>query len=355
MASMTLLSELPKLLIQPNDLETQTCLGTLGFQPVPAVPLLLYRMVTKTQLKDTFLQLSQRLGETSQAASRFRVTQLSLDSADLLLEFLKAQPLISITDSIKYAWFLRLMLQKGLFFKYQPIFCLKSGQISAYECLARAWNDRGQCYSGGNLIDAAIATQLSQEFDELARTTCLDSIAQLKTDCRFFINLLPNAIINNPESLEQNLQQVLDLGLRPEQIVFELTEVEVLAQSEKLPQLIERLRAWGFGIAVDDLCGCVSVDHYAMELRPDIVKLDRRLVHGCSQFTLKQTLIKSLLESAHSEGILVLAEGLETIQDIQFCQELGVDFGQGFGLGRPEAHLQQQPFNSCDALLSKAS
>ncbi len=355
MASMTLLSELPKLVIQPNDPDTQTCLAKLGFQPVPTVPVLLYRIVTKSQLKETFWQLSNLLGETAQAASRFYVTQLSLDSPDLLLNFLKAQPLVSITNSIKYAWFLRLLAQKELFFKYQPIFSLKSGEISAYECLARAFGDRGECYSGGNLIEAAISTELSQEFDELARTTCIDSIAKFPTDCRFFVNILPNAIIHNPESVEQNLQQILDLGLRPEQIVFELTEVEVLAQSDKLPQLIEKIRTWGFGIAVDDLCGCVSVDHYAMELRPDIVKLDRRLIHGCSQFTLKQTLIKSLLESAHSEGILVLAEGLETSQDIQFCQDLGVDFGQGFGLARPEAYLQQQPFEPFDLGMSKAS
>ncbi|MCT7959209.1 EAL domain-containing protein [Laspinema sp. D1] len=355
MSSMTLLSDLPKLLIQPNDPDTRTCLVNLGFQPVPAVPLLLYRIVTRSQLKEIFWQLSNHLGEIAQSASRFCITQICLDSTHLLLEFLKAQPLISVTNSIKYAWFLRLLLQQKLFFKYQPIFCLKSGQINAYECLARALGDAGQCYSGGMLIEAAIATDLSQEFDELARTTCIESLATLKSDRQFFVNLLPNAIIQNPDSIEQNLQQIIDLGLRPEQIVFELTEVEVLAQSEKLPQLIERMRAWGFRIAVDDLCGCVSVDHYAMELRPDIVKLDRRLIHGCSQFTLKQTLIKSVLDSAHSEGILVLAEGLETIQDIQFCQELGIDFGQGFGLARPEAQLQQQLFERWDLMMSKAS
>ncbi len=355
MASMTLLSDLPKLLIQPNDPDTGTCLVNLGFQPVPAVPLLLYRIVTRSQLKEIFWQLSNQLGEMAQSASRFCVTQISLDSSHLLLEFLKAQPLISVTNSIKYAWFLRLLLQQGLFFKYQPIFCLKSGQITAYECLARALGDSGHCYSGGMLIEAAIATNLSQEFDELARTTCIESIAEFKSDRQFFVNLLPNAIIQNPDSIEQNLQQILDLGLQPKQIIFELTEVEVLAQSERLPQIIERMRAWGFGIAVDDLCGCVSVDHYAMELKPDIVKLDRRLIQGCSQFSLKQTLIKSVLESAHSEGILVLAEGLETLPDIQFCQELGVDFGQGFGLARPEVQLQQQPFERWDLMMSKAS
>lgn len=142
-----------------------------------------------------------------------------------------------------------------------------------------------------------------------------------------------------PLSLEPNFQQVRSLGLRPQQIIFELTEVEVQAHCPDLPQIINRLREWGFGIAVDDLCRCVSVDRNVIEFRPDLVKLDRRLVDGCSKHTLKQTLIKSLLHSAHEEGILVLAEGLESERDIEFCRDLGVDCGQGFGLATPELTL----------------
>nr|WP_263012927.1 EAL domain-containing protein [Ancylothrix sp. D3o] len=257
--------------------------------------------------------------------------------------------------SVRHAWFLRLLLQQQLFFKYQPIFELKSGKIIAHECLARATNEKGQVIRGKELIDAAISTKLTCEFDELARSICLESIAALQTEDTFFINILPNAIIRNPESIEFNYQQVLDLGLRPENIVFELTEVEVLASCPNLPGIIKRLRDWGFGIAVDDLCGCVSVDHYVMEFRPDLVKLDRRLIDGCSQHPLKQTIIKSLLHSAHEEGILVLAEGLENQADISFCRDLGVDYAQGFGLGRPEKTLKKEPAPLWDFPLSKAS
>jgi EAL domain-containing protein (putative c-di-GMP-specific phosphodiesterase class I) len=108
------------------------------------------------------------------------------------------------------------------------------------------------------------------------------------------------------------------------------------AHCPDLPQIINRLRQWGFGIAVDDLCGCVSVARNVLEFRPDLVKLDRRLVGGCSKHSLKQTLIKILLHSAHEQGILVLAQGLEDERDIEFCRDLGVGCGQGFGLATPE-------------------
>jgi EAL domain-containing protein (putative c-di-GMP-specific phosphodiesterase class I) len=156
---------------------------------------------------------------------------------------------------------------------------------------------------------------------------------------------LPNAIIHNPQSLEQNVQQILDLGLCPQQIVFELTEVEALIRSPQLPHLINRIRRGGFKLAIDDLCANVSTDHYFMEFRPDVIKVDRRLITGCSRHQLKQILLKSLLYSAHELDIHVLAEGLEDSADIDFCRGLGIDYGQGFGLALPERTLQSKPLN----------
>lgn len=344
-----------KLIIQPQDLEISEQLCSLGFKKIPSLPQLVYQEVNNAELPKIFGKISENLPEASQDNSRFLITRLPLEDRGMLVEFLQAKPLSTITLSVRHAWFLKLLLQKNLFFKYQPIFELKSGGIIAHECLARTTNSEGQIVTGKELIDAAISTQLTCEFDELARSTCLESIAALKTDETFFINILPNAIIRNPHSIEYNYQQVLELGLRPEKIVFELTEVEVLASCSNLPAIIKRLREWGFGIAVDDLCGCVSVDHYVMEFRPDLVKLDRRLIDGCSQHPLKQTIIKSLLHSAHEEGILVLAEGLENQADISFCRDLGVDYAQGFGLGRPERTLKKEPAPLWDFTLSKAS
>ncbi len=171
---------------------------------------------------------------------------------------------------------------------------------------------------------------------------------------KFFINVLPNALIKNPEFLEQNRDQVLSLGLLPEQIVFELTEVEALFKTKELARLIQQLREWGFGLAIDDFCGSVSLDHYVMEFRPDIVKLDQRLVQGCSRHTLKQILIKSLMNSAREMEIRILAEGLEDNEDIAFCRNLGIDYGQGFGLGTPETTLQQTSVDFSSFALSPA-
>ncbi|PSB32796.1 EAL domain-containing protein [Stenomitos frigidus] len=351
----TILTDPLKLIVQPHDLKTVHALDAMGFQPLPLVPQLVYLVTTRSQLAETFLGLSETLSEVSQLHSRYCLTRSPLDSKALLVEFLSAQPLNTITESARYAWFLQVLAKQSFFFKYQPIFDLQRGHVTAYECLARARCEQGRSFSGQQLIDAAQSLKLMREFDDTARVVCIEAIAQLRStqalrfpDAEpptFFINVLPNTIIHDPNAFEQTFQQAIDLGLRPQQIVFELTEVESLLHSSELHRMISLLREWGFRFAVDDLCGNVSADHYFMEFQPDVIKIDRQLVSGCGQHPLKQVLLKSLLQSAHELNIEVLAEGLETITDIEFCRTIGIDYGQGFGLALPERTLQTKPLN----------
>jgi EAL domain-containing protein (putative c-di-GMP-specific phosphodiesterase class I) len=337
----SLLTELLQLVVQPSDAEAHSLFCSLGFQPVPEVLQLLYLVVDESHLPDLFCQMSQQLSEAEQAECRFILTRSPLQSKALLIEFLHAQPLSSITVPIQHRWYFAALAERAFVFKYQPIYHLGSGEVLGYECLARASQGQDQYFSGKQILDAALSTHSVHEFDQLARETCIEAIAQVSQGQTFFINVLPNALLHEPKSLERNLQQVLDLGLQPQQIVFELTEVEALVQHPELSCLIHRIRDYGFGVAIDDLGGQVAIDHYFMALRPDIIKLDRQLVQGCSCQPIQQILLKSLLYSAHEMGILVVAEGLETAEDIAFCQEVGVDLGQGFGLAKPESTLQQ--------------
>lgn len=350
----SLLTEVLQLVVQPSDAETYALFCTLGFQPIPGVLQLLHLVVDESQLSNIFSQIGHNLSEAGQADSRFVLTRSPLHSKALLIEFLHAQPLSSVTVAIKHQWFFQALADRAFVFKYQPIYNLGSGEVQGYECLARATQGPDQYFNGKQIIDAALLTHSTHKFDELARETCIQAIAEVSNGQTFFINVLPNAIFQEPQSLERNLQQVLNLGLQPQQIVFELTEVEALIQHPELSRLIHQIREYGFGVAIDDLGGQVTIDHYFMALRPDVIKLDRQLVQGCSHQPLQQILLKSLLYSAHEMGVLVVAEGLETVEDIAFCRELGVDLGQGFGLAKPESILQQHKLdlrNPCPPIL----
>jgi EAL domain-containing protein (putative c-di-GMP-specific phosphodiesterase class I) len=349
-----------KLVIQPVGEDSVLGLNALGFQPVPTVPQLLYRLVVHSQLAHLFDKISELIPESTQARSRFIVTQSALESRTLLVEFLTAQPLSEMTALVKNAWFLQILVKQSLFFKYQPIFELASQQIVAHECLARATDEQGTCFSGQHLIEAALAMNLTCEFDDLARTSCLAALAKLNQGGspamlpqKFFINVMPNAISYNPRSLEHNFQQVVDLGLLPQQIVFELTETETLAYPPHLPELINQIQGLGFGVALDDVGSNVAIDHYCTGFHPDIIKLDRRLIKGCSRHPVKQIMIKSMQQSAHEMGIVLVAEGLEELEDLAFCRDVGIDLGQGYCLAQPE--IAPRPRVMVDYLLSKAS
>ena len=351
-----------KFVIQPMDDYSVFGLYTVGFRPVPTVPLLLYREVLRHQLADLFDKISQLMPEPTQVRSRFIITRSTLESRALLIEFLTAQPLSGITSLVKNAWFLHVLVKQGLFFKYQPIFDLASQEIVAHECLARATTDQGTCFSGQQLIDAALSMNLTCEFDDLARTSCLAALAPfahnvspLRPLQKFFINIMPNAISCNPRSLEHNFQQVIALGLLPQQIVFELTETEMVAYPPFLSQMITKIRALGFGVALDDVGSNVAIDHYCTEFHPDIIKLDRRLIKGCSQHTVKQIIIKSLLQSTHDIGIVLVAEGLEDQEDLEFCRDVGIDLGQGYCLAMPEIKPRPAAEPVVDYLMFKAS
>jgi sensor c-di-GMP phosphodiesterase-like protein len=199
----TLLTEPLKLIIQPDSRDVQLYLMQRGFEAVPQAPQLLYRVTQPQQLASVFVGISRSLSEGSQAQSRFCITRSPLQSQTLLVEFLDAKPLSSITFLAKYAWFLRVLAQEQLFFNYQPIFDLQQGQIVAYECLARAYTEDGEMITGQHLLDGAMALNLTHEFDQLALSTCLKAIAQLDRPKRFFINLLPNVITTQSAFLDQ--------------------------------------------------------------------------------------------------------------------------------------------------------
>ncbi|MFP4299333.1 MAG: EAL domain-containing protein [Spirulinaceae cyanobacterium] len=331
------------LILQPTSAETRHSLKRMGYRPFPQTPLLLYATATDSQKSTLFVALSQTLSAVELTNTRCLMTRSPLDEPQILREFLYAQPLSKMAQAIEYGWFFRFLIENKWVFHYQPIIDLATGKAIAHECLARAQTEDGQLIYGEQLIRAAIATQTLSDFDEIAYVSCLEAIANLKSapGSLFFVNISPNTLLRMPNFVWQNQERVAALGLQPQQIVFELTEVERLRQSHEILEAIAQLREQGFKIAIDDLFGCTVLDRYLLEFRPDIIKVDRRAIHGCSQHAMKRILLKSILSSAQELHCRVVAEGLETPEDIQLCRHYGVDFGQGFGLAFPTDRLLQ--------------
>lgn len=126
-------------------------------------------------------------------------------------------------------------------------------------------------------------------------------------------------------------------------MIIELTEdLEVIDQAILL-DAVHRLRSRGARLALDDLGAGVSELYRLAALRPDMVKADRSLVHGCSGDSGQSAVLQALVTYARQLGVEVCAEGVEDPADLEHITRLGITRAQGFLLGRPGPPWQAGP------------
>ncbi|MFC4454139.1 EAL domain-containing protein [Deinococcus sonorensis] len=228
-----------------------------------------------------------------------------------------------------------------LVFHLQPVVQLQGGQVYGYEALVRA-NWQGELLGAGTLLQAATAHNQTRAFDALARRGAIrQAYPQLEPDQQLFINFAPGVIYNPDICLTSTFDTCREVGADFSRLVFEVTESEAFPDLRLLRRILERYRAEGAQVALDDLGAGHTSLSYLAELQPDLVKLDRALIHGLHGADHRVPLVTALIRYAHDLGIRVVAEGIETGNELQLVRELGADYGQGYFLGRPEAQTRQ--------------
>jgi len=125
------------------------------------------------------------------------------------------------------------------------------------------------------------------------------------------------------------------IGEHAPRMVLEITEHEAIEDYGALGVALASLRERGIRVSIDDAgAGFASLRHTVM-LRPDIVKIDISITRGIDRDRPKRALASALISFAEELGMEVVAEGIETVEELETLVELGVPFGQGFLLGRP--------------------
>jgi EAL domain-containing protein (putative c-di-GMP-specific phosphodiesterase class I) len=126
-------------------------------------------------------------------------------------------------------------------------------------------------------------------------------------------------------------------GLHPSLLQIELTESATVAGVERAAEMMKRLKRMGVSVAVDDFGTGYSCLSYLPKLSFDAVKLDRSFVHELMDRRETRSFVKSILELAHNLHMTVIAEGIETRQQLSLIKSLGTDEAQGYFMGRPSA------------------
>jgi EAL domain-containing protein (putative c-di-GMP-specific phosphodiesterase class I) len=219
---------------------------------------------------------------------------------------------------------------------FQPIFDLSNGAMIGMEALSRG--PKGSEFeSGETLFQLADRTELLGPLERVCREIALEAAQNGPPGRKLFLNLSP-AAASDPEFLGPRFyKRVLAHGLRPEDIVLEITERTYVVYESLFREVLARFREQNFGIAVDDVgTGYSSLSSLA-EIEPDYLKIDNVFVRDIDRRKNKQNLLEALVSFARKMKTRVIAEGIETPAELRAVQSLGVEFGQGFLMARPMA------------------
>lgn len=208
----------------------------------------------------------------------------------------------------------------------QPIVDLKRGVVAGYEALSRFQVEPRT--SPDRVFAEATRQGLGAELEATVVARALDLAAQKPENCFFTFNVDPAHLLS-PE-----LERVLE-GRDLRGLVVELTEHREVEDSKPLVRQLAALRERGAMIAVDDAGSGYSGLKQLLELRPELVKVDRELVTNVHEDAAKYALIQMLGELAGRLDAWLLAEGIETESELRVLRHLGVPLAQGYFLARP--------------------
>lgn len=214
---------------------------------------------------------------------------------------------------------------------FQPIVELDSGRVVAYEALARG--PEGPFEAPDALFAAARDAGCLTELDQACRAAALrGAVAQgLLAPSTVFVNVEPEVLDDAPVAALFDPELPVPGDLR---VVLEITERALAARPAELLRTVERVREFGWAIALDDV-GAESLSLAFMPLlRPDVVKLDLRLVQERPGPAIAE-IMNAVNAYAESTGAFVLAEGIENGTHLTMARALGATLGQGWLFGRP--------------------
>ena len=231
-----------------------------------------------------------------------------------------------------------LIIKDAITTHFQPIVCLHDYNLLGYEGLSRG--PKGTEYEAPSLLfELADEADLIFEVDRLCRRKAFDTAKSVGLTHHLFINCLP-AAIHDPEFKGKPLELLLGhLGISPSKIVMEISEREAIRNYDVFRNASEYYKGLGFSIAVDDIGAGYSSLETVIELRPEFLKVDISLIHGIASDSIKQEIVRGIVAMAHSMKSRVIAEGIETEEELDTLLNLKVPFGQGFYINPPVPEL----------------
>lgn len=213
---------------------------------------------------------------------------------------------------------------------FQPIVNTTTKMIFAHEALVRGLNQE----TAGQIFEYINSTNRYQ-FDQSCRTKAIKLAADLGMQSFLSINFLPNAIYRPELCIRTTLDAAETFGFPVDKIIFEITEGEKIEDKTHVREIVEYYKAKGFKTAIDDFGAGYAGLNLLAEIQTDIIKLDMALIRHIDHDRIRQAIVKGIIQVCRELSITIIAEGIETQDELKALQDFGIELFQGYYFAKP--------------------
>jgi EAL domain-containing protein (putative c-di-GMP-specific phosphodiesterase class I) len=221
---------------------------------------------------------------------------------------------------------------------FQPILDLSDRQIHHYEALARMRDEEGNIVLPGAFISIAEALGFIDAIDQRITAKTIVRQAELQRqgiDLSFAMNI-SGKNLGDEQLLEYLRHTIHESGATPAKLVFEITETAAIQDLRQAIMFINALKAMGCQFALDDFGVGFTSFVYLREMAVDFVKIDGAFIRRLHEHNSDQGIVKAITMIAGTMGIRTIAEFVEKDETLHLLEQFGVDYAQGFLIGKPE-------------------
>lgn len=226
----------------------------------------------------------------------------------------------------------------------QPIVNARSRRVEAYEVLIRMMDETNRLIMPSGFLSSAERFGLSIDIDRWVITNAIENLKRQRQSLptlRYSINLSGQTLTSSAvcDLIEQKLR---DTGVEAKALTFEVTETVAIADMAAAQTFLTRLRRMGCGTALDHFGSGMSSFAYLKDLPVDGVKIDGRFVKNLASNPVDQAMVKAMNDIAHALGKHTIAGLVENEESLRLLVQYGVDYAQGYHLGRPDTMFPNQ-------------
>jgi len=221
---------------------------------------------------------------------------------------------------------------------FQPIISLRDGTILGHEALSRG-PENTIFHNPEMMFTVAEKCGASWDLELLCRTKALESSVVQKATAKLFLNVNPNIMYDVKFKHGFTREYLTKYNISPNRIIFEITEKNAVNDMAGFKKTIENYKEQNYQIAIDDAGAGYSGLNMISDIQPHFIKLDMNLIRDIDKNRFKRYLVKSIYEYSKLSDTYLIAEGIETYEELAVLVDIGVHYGQGYLIQKPNEQI----------------